>query len=45
MTGPGPIADLPAAAPLPGNIPYGFAKRFGVALLGEEEGRLVVAMR
>ncbi|MGS1017111.1 type II secretion system ATPase GspE [Allosphingosinicella humi] len=36
-----------AAAPalLPVNIPYGFAKRFGVALLGEEEGRLLVAMR
>jgi general secretion pathway protein E len=42
------VADdaLPAAeAPLPVNIPYGFAKRFGVALLGEEDGRLKVAMR
>jgi general secretion pathway protein E len=39
-------ADLPAAeTPVPVNIPYGFAKRFGVALLGEEEGRLQVAVR
>ncbi|MGF1549207.1 MAG: type II secretion system ATPase GspE [Sphingomonadaceae bacterium] len=30
---------------LPVNIPYGFAKRYGVALLGGEEGRLEVAMR
>jgi general secretion pathway protein E len=30
---------------LPINIPYGFAKRFGVALLGEGDGRLLVAMR
>jgi general secretion pathway protein E len=36
--------DAPEAA-LPVNIPYAFAKRFGVALLGEENGRLLVAMR
>jgi general secretion pathway protein E len=35
----------PAEVALPVNIPYPFAKRFGVALLGEEEGRLVVALR
>ena len=40
-----PVADGPVDASLPVNIPYGFAKRFGLALLGEEEGRLVVAMR
>jgi general secretion pathway protein E len=34
-----------AEAALPVNIPYAFAKRFGVALLGEEEGRLLVAVR
>jgi general secretion pathway protein E len=39
-------AALPAAeTPPPVNIPYPFAKRFGVALLGEEDGRLKVAMR
>jgi general secretion pathway protein E len=40
-------ADAAAVEPsLPVNIPYGFAKRFGVALLGEEEsGRLLMAMR
>ncbi len=33
-------------ASLPVNIPYAFAKRFGVALLGEEaDGRLLVAVR
>jgi general secretion pathway protein E len=37
---------LPSAeASLPVNIPYPFAKRFGVALLAEEEGSLVVALR
>jgi general secretion pathway protein E len=36
--------DAPETA-LPVNIPYAFAKRFGVALLGEENGRLLVAMR
>lgn len=30
---------------LPVNIPYAFAKRFGVALLGEENGHLAVALR
>ena len=38
----------PAAASetsLPVNIPYPFAKRFGVALLGERDGRLQVAVR
>jgi general secretion pathway protein E len=39
------LAQPAAEAPLPVNIPYGFAKRFGVALLGEENGRLLVAMR
>ena len=40
------LRDLPAAEPAPlVNIPYGFAKRFGVALLGEEDGRLQVAVR
>jgi general secretion pathway protein E len=39
------VLDAPAETPLPINIPYAFAKRFGVALLGEEEGRLLVAMR
>ena len=39
------VLDAPAETTLPVNIPYGFAKRFGVALLGEEDGRLVVAMR
>ena len=39
------IAQPAAEAPLPVNIPYAFAKRFGVALLGEEDGRPVVAMR
>ncbi len=34
----------PTASPLV-NIPYGFAKRFGVALVGEEDGRLKVAVR
>ena len=42
-------ADIPPAPPqetvLPVNIPYGFAKKFGVALLGEENGRLLVAVR
>ncbi|HEV2747950.1 MAG TPA: ATPase, T2SS/T4P/T4SS family [Allosphingosinicella sp.] len=40
-------APPPAAgeASLPANLPYGFAKRFGVALLGEEDGRLLVALR
>jgi hypothetical protein len=33
------IAQPAAELPLPVNIPYGFAKRFGVALLGEEDGR------
>jgi general secretion pathway protein E len=45
VTQPGPIVDGPAEAPLPVNIPYGFAKKFGVALLGEENGRLLVAVR
>ena len=40
-----PVAEAPAEASLPANIPYAFAKRFGVALLREEDGRLVVAMR
>ncbi len=40
-----PVAEIPAELTLPVNIPYGFAKRFGLALVGEEEGRLVVAMR
>jgi general secretion pathway protein E len=42
------LADVPAPADapvLPANLPYLFAKRFGVALLGEEEGKLQVAMR
>lgn len=30
---------------LPVNVPYAFAKRCGVALVGEEEGGLVVALR
>lgn len=34
-----------AETALPVNIPYGFAKRFGVALTGEQEGRLRVALR
>ncbi|WP_324750539.1 ATPase, T2SS/T4P/T4SS family [Sphingomonas sp. LY54] len=33
------------STPLPINIPYGFAKRFGVALTGEQDGRLQVALR
>src|SRR3546814_7515150 len=38
--------DAPVAeSPLPLNIPYGFAKRFGVALLGEEDGHLSIVMR
>ena len=37
---------LPAAAmPLPVTIPYAFARRFGVALLKEEDAHLVIAMR
>ena len=39
------VAEAPAEASLPANIPYAFAKRFGVALLREEDGRLVVAIR
>jgi general secretion pathway protein E len=39
------LRDLGVAAALPANIPYLFAKRFGVALLGEEDGTLRVAMR
>jgi general secretion pathway protein E len=40
------LRDVGGAEPsLLVNIPYGFAKRFGVALLGEEEGRLLVAVR
>jgi general secretion pathway protein E len=38
------LVDEAAAAPV-ANLPYGFAKRFGVAVLGEEDGRLLVAMR
>jgi general secretion pathway protein E len=34
-----------AEATLPVNIPYPFAKRFGVAFLGEDDGRLAVALR
>jgi general secretion pathway protein E len=38
--------DAPTPVPLrPANIAYGFAKRFGVALLDGEDGRLAVAMR
>jgi general secretion pathway protein E len=40
--GPPPPPEEPAPV---ANLAYGFAKRFGVALLGEEEGRLTVAMR
>ncbi len=40
-----PVLEAAGEASLPVNIPYGFAKRFGVALLGEEQGRLLVAMR
>ncbi|WP_106640054.1 type II secretion system ATPase GspE [Allosphingosinicella vermicomposti] len=36
-----PVADLP----LPVTIPYAFARRFGVALLREEDGHLAIAMR
>ena len=41
------VAPVPdGAAPQPVNIPYGFAKRFGVALLdGEPDRRPVVALR
>ncbi|PSJ40779.1 GspE/PulE family protein [Allosphingosinicella deserti] len=36
----------PAALPaLPLNIPFAFARKFGVALLGAEDGHLAVAMR
>ena len=34
-----------AAAPPAARIPYGFAKRFGVAVVKEEEGRIGVALR
>jgi len=39
--------ELPVAepAPLPSNLPYAFAKRYGIALLGEDEKGLLVAMR
>lgn len=40
------VEEIAAASPaLPVNIPYAFAKRFGVALLGEQDGRLLVSMR
>ena len=39
------LADAPGELSLPVNVPYGFAKRFGVALVGEEGGRLLVAVR
>ncbi len=39
-------ADAAASEPsLPVNIPYPFAKRYGVALLGEEDAHLRVAVR
>ena len=37
------VLDQPASPPI--NLPYGFAKQFGVALLDEEDGRPVVALR
>ncbi|MDQ3140526.1 MAG: Flp pilus assembly complex ATPase component TadA [Pseudomonadota bacterium] len=37
--------ELSADAALPVNIPYAFAKRFGVALTGEQDGRLLIALR
>ena len=39
--------DGETAAPqaLPLNIPFAFARKFGVALLGAEDGHLAVAMR
>jgi general secretion pathway protein E len=39
-------AEIPAEAPvLVVNIPYGFARKFGVVLLGKDEGRFTVALR
>ncbi len=43
MSGPAATGVVEAEPPL--NIPYPFAKRCGVAVLGEENGRLRVAMR
>jgi general secretion pathway protein E len=40
-----PEAPPVPPTPLPVNIPYAFAKKFGLALLGEEDGRPLVAMR
>ena len=39
------IVAAAGEASLPVNIPYGFAKRFGVALLGEQDGHLAVVVR
>lgn len=41
----GDAIELSAERALPVNIPYPFAKRFGVALLGEEDGHLQVALK
>ena len=45
----GAVETVPAAPAaersMPVNIPYAFAKRFGVALLGEEDGHLAIVMR
>jgi general secretion pathway protein E len=38
------VAEAPAAPPA-AKIPYGFAKRFGVAVLSEEDGQILVALR
>jgi general secretion pathway protein E len=45
--GSGETEPLPEAAVLPHlvDIPYAFARRFGVVMLGERAGRLTVAMR
>ena len=44
MTAADPLELAEEAPPLPA-IPYAFAKRFGVALLGEEDGRIGIALR
>jgi general secretion pathway protein E len=40
------LGEESAPPPLPpANIPYGFAKRFGVAVVGEEDGHVSIALR
>ncbi len=43
---PAPVQEVAAVSPvLIVNIPYGFARKFGVVLLGKDEGRFSVALR